>query len=119
MNFPHEIDGPEYKFGYGRAQQDVLIPAFLAAYTKKDANSIELANDYTKILFKEMPRPNWNVTYDGLAKLPMFSDMFSRFSISHGYQSSLTVNSFKTSNDYENEDLERKLDLNSSYYSRF
>ncbi len=118
-SFFHPVDGTEYKFGYGRAQQDVLIPSFLAAYTKKDPSTVPVTNDYTKVLFKEMPRPNWNVTYDGLAKLPMFSEMFSRFSISHGYQSTLTVNSFNSSNSYESEDLVRKQDLNSSYYSRF
>ncbi len=115
----HTEDGPDYKFGYGRAQQDVLIPAFLAAYTNKDANTIELANDYTTVLLKEMPRVNWNVIYDGLSKLPRFKDIFARFSIAHGYQSTLTVNSFNTGNKYENQSQERILDLNSSYYSRF
>ncbi|MFX9069600.1 hypothetical protein ABTN30_20035, partial [Acinetobacter baumannii] len=28
--------------GYGRYSQDVLIPAFLAAYTKKDPNTVPL-----------------------------------------------------------------------------
>jgi cell surface protein SprA len=116
---PHELDGPDYKQGYGRAQQDVLIPAFLAAYTNKDANTVKVANDYTQVLFKEMPRVNWEVKYEGLAKLPKFSSIFSRFAISHGYQSTLTVNSFNTSNSYEDVDLTRKQDLNSSYYSRF
>ena len=115
----HAVDGSDYHFGYGRAQQDVLIPSFLAAYTNKDPNTVEVSNDYTKVLFKEVPRPNWNVTYDGLAKLPAFSNVFSRFSISHGYQSTLTVNSFNTANTYEDQNQERILDLNSSYYSRF
>ena len=40
--------------------------------------------------------PNWKVTYDGLAKLPGMKDIFSSFRLSHGYRSTLTVNSFQT-----------------------
>ncbi len=116
---PHEIDGPDYKQGYGRAQQDVLMPAFLAAYTNKDANTVKVANDYTQVLFKELPRINWEVKYEGLAKLPRFSSIFSRFSISHGYQSTLTVNSYNTNISYESPEMTRNQDLNFSYKSRF
>jgi cell surface protein SprA len=40
QNNPVGPDG--YVQGYGRYAQDVLIPAFLAAYTDKDPNSISL-----------------------------------------------------------------------------
>lgn len=48
--------------GYSNVQQDVIIPAFIAAYTGKNAESTSLA------LFPSIPMPNWSITYDGLTK---------------------------------------------------
>ena len=36
------LDADGFPTGYGRYAQDVLIPAFLAAYTNKDPNSVTL-----------------------------------------------------------------------------
>ncbi len=85
-----ELADKGYAAGYGRAQQDVLVPAFIAAYTEQDPNDVSLD------LFDEMPRVNWRFTYDGLSRLPLFRDLFEDFSITHSYRSSLTVNSFFT-----------------------
>ncbi len=79
-----------YTFGFGNIQNEVLIPAFIAAYTGKDARTIEMD------LFKTMPAPNWRLTYNGLSKLPWFKDIFQNFSLSHGYKAGLTVNRFDT-----------------------
>ncbi|MDP4709729.1 MAG: cell surface protein SprA [Saprospiraceae bacterium] len=107
-----EVLGPEgYAFGYGRTQQDVLIPAFLAAYTETDARSIDLD------VFKVLPRVNWRVTYDGLARLPLFEDLFESFQVTHGYQSTLTVNSFNTGLDYLRTGGGVN-DLNGNFYAR-
>ncbi len=83
-----------YTEGYGRAQQDVLIPAFIAAYTDESPNSVKLD------IFDQTPRINWRLTYNGLARVPMFQGLFQNFSITHGYKSTLTVNSFGTGLDY-------------------
>jgi cell surface protein SprA len=85
----HEID-EGYKKGYGRIHQEVLIPAFLAAYTEKDPNSVGLD------IFKTMPAPNWKLTYNGLSKLGKLKNVFSSIQISHGYRNTLTVNSYNT-----------------------
>ncbi len=112
----HPIDGPDFKEGYGKSQIDVLIPSFIAAYTNKDANNVEVdRDDYTRVLFKEVPRPNWQLTYDGLAKIGMFKNLFTKFTLTHGYQSNLTVNSFNTDSDATS----GALDLNSNMFSRF
>ena len=112
----HPVDGPNFKEGYGKFQIDVLLPAFIAAYTDKDANTVKIdKDDYTRVLFKETPRPNWQLTYDGLSKLDMFKNMFSKFTITHGYQSNLTVNSYNT----DSESIAGGLDLNSNMFSRF
>ena len=85
---------PGFNEGYGPVQQDVLIPAFLAAYQSKDARTIGLNP------LRALPKPNWKITYNGLSRFPWAKDIFSNFSISHGYQSTVTINSFQTNFDY-------------------
>jgi len=83
-----------YSEGYGRTQQQVLVPAFLAAYTGKDAKT------FTLDIFKLLPKANWRLSYNGLAKLPLFAGLFQSFTLTHGYKSTLTVNSFITGLDF-------------------
>ncbi len=108
-----------YAEGYGRTQQDVLLPAFLAAYTDKDPNSVKVSEDYaTNVLFKTLPKLNWNLNYGGLAKMNMFRELFSSLNITHGYKSTLTVNSFSTDQDFNSQRLTLTNDLG-NFYSRF
>lgn len=86
---------PGFTEGYGRYQQDVLIPAFLAAYSGRDANNVELGD-----VRNTMPMPNWKLTYNGLSKMPGLDKIFSSFSLTHGYKSTLTVNQFVTDLDF-------------------
>jgi cell surface protein SprA len=90
-----------YYKGYGRYSQDVLLPAFLAAYTNKDPNSISLvknsnpnikSNPFSGIL----PKPNWRITYNGLSRIPGMEKIFTNFTISHGYNSTLSMNHFES-----------------------
>ncbi|MCB0629689.1 MAG: cell surface protein SprA [Saprospiraceae bacterium] len=83
-----------YTDGYGRNQQEVLIPAFISTYTGQDPRTFNMN------LFDTKPFPNWRASYNGLSKLPIFRDIFSNFNITHGYQSALTVNSYRTSSLY-------------------
>ncbi len=83
-----------YTEGYGRTQQDVLIPAFIAAYSGEDANDVGLN------VFNTMPNLNWRLTYNGLSRVPLFAELFQNFSLSHGYQSTLTINRFGTGLDF-------------------
>lgn len=85
--------------GYGRYAQDVLIPAFIAAYTNKDPKSIPLiaeengnvrSNPFKGIL----PKPNWRLSYTGLTRIPGMEKIFTSVTINHGYTSTLGMNSF-------------------------
>lgn len=69
---------------------DVLIPAFLAAYTGGDPGKTTLD------LFPGLSsmRPNWRVTYDGLINLGNMRKWFKSFTISHAYQCTYSVGSF-------------------------
>lgn len=87
--------------GYGRYAQDVLVPAFIAAYTGKDPNNVSLikeagsnisANPFRGII----PRPNWRVTYTGLSKIPALSSLFTNITLTHGYNGQLSMNSFNS-----------------------
>jgi len=109
----HDIDGPAYTEGFGRTQQDVLVPSFLAAYTGTDINSYDA--DWN--IFKVLPRPNWQLTYNGLNKLPWFKDIFQTFSLTHGYKSRLQVNSYITDRDWNANDLLKQNDITANYYT--
>jgi cell surface protein SprA len=94
-------DADGYYTGYGRYAQDVVIPAFLAAYTGKDPTKISLIrNDNPKLnsnpFSSLLPKPNWTITYNGLSKLPGLDKIFTNVTIRHGYHSTLSMNSFNT-----------------------
>jgi cell surface protein SprA len=90
-----------YYEGYGRYAQDVLIPAFLAAYTKKDPLTVAtVKNDNPNLKANPFsnftPKPNWNITYNGLSRIKGMERIFTNFIIRHGYASTLSMNSFNT-----------------------
>jgi cell surface protein SprA len=90
-----------YAAGYGRYAQDVLIPAFIAAYTGKSPTTVALLNekggDVTSNPFSGyLPKPNWHISYSGLSKLPWFKKVFTSFNITNGYTSTLSMNSFNS-----------------------
>ena len=76
--------------GYSLISQNVLIPAFLAAYTGNDASGYGLEWK------KRVPIPNWSVSYDGLMKYAWFRDQFQTFTLSHTYSSTYSVQSYTT-----------------------
>ncbi len=95
------IGADGYYQGYGRYAQDVVIPAFIAAYTNKDPLSVKLnknsnpnirSNPFSGII----PKPNWTITYNGLSRLRGMEKIFTNFSIRHGYHSTFSMNSFNT-----------------------
>lgn len=83
-----------YKEGYGPKSQDVLIPAFISAYTGQNPNKAKLNP------LENMPLPNWRISYNGLTKFGWAKDIFTSFSLTHAYNSTLSVNSFQTNLDY-------------------
>lgn len=88
-----------YASGYGQHSQDVLIPAFIAAYTKQDPNKVALISQNNNTVktnpFKGiLPKPNWRLTYTGLSKIPTLAKTFSSINISHAYSGTLSMNSY-------------------------
>ena len=81
--------------GYGLSQKEVITYSFLSAYKGKTPSSSQTT------LFPSVPLPNWRVTYDGLSKLKFFSKFLQSLTISHGYRSMYSVNSFTQNLLYE------------------
>ena len=71
---------------------DVLVPAFIAAYTGRDANTIAL-NPFMGLL---QSLPNWSVTFDGLGKLPWLRDHFKSINLTHAYTCKYAIGSYST-----------------------
>ena len=101
---------------FDSTSQDVVIPAFLAAYSGNDANAISLSP------FPRTPLPNWRVDYTGLAKLGIFKDVFQSVTISHAYQSSYSVLNYSNSLQVDDNSLvsiDRPIeDYNRSYFGQ-
>lgn len=76
---------------FDTTSQDVVIPAFLAAYSGSDVNAVSLSP------FPRTPLPNWRVDYTGLGKIGIFKDLFQSVTISHAYQSSYSVLNYANS----------------------
>lgn len=71
---------------------DILIPAFLAAYSSPSIENIEL----TPFPSLASLLPNWNITYTGLSRLPAFKKLFRNFSLTHNYQGTYSVGSYNS-----------------------
>ncbi|MEO5582288.1 MAG: cell surface protein SprA, partial [Saprospiraceae bacterium] len=107
----HPIDAG-YTEGFGRKNQNVIIPAFIATYTGIDPSVAGLD------LFKILPRPNWDISYAGLSKLPFFKEFLTGATIRHNYTSKLTVNQFNSDLFYDVDSVYRTKALTKDYYSR-
>ena len=93
---PANLDDDGFPKGYGKNNQAVLLPAFMAAYTGADANSVSTG------VFRSFPIPNWSVKYNGLMRYGMFKKNFKRFSLQHAYRASYTINQYRSNFDYDN-----------------
>ncbi len=92
-----ERENPIDTARYQRSSQDVLIPAFLAAYSGQDANNIDLSP------FPTLPLPNWRVDYAGLPRLfPGLSEIFPSLTLSHAYTSNYSVSNYTNAQEYTN-----------------
>ena len=69
---------------------DVMVPAFLSAYTSGSKRSLDIFPSLARIL------PNWNLSYGGLAKLRAMKRIFKSFNLNHGYKSIFSVGSYNT-----------------------
>ena len=63
---PNDVDADGYPKGFGKTSQQVLLPAFVSAYTGQNANKTKLG------ALRNVPIPNWDIKYSGFMKMKWF-----------------------------------------------
>lgn len=82
--------------GFDENSADVLIPAFMSAYTGSDVNhfSLDIFPDLLRML------PNWTVSYKGLSKIPFIKKRMKSLTLYHSYKCIYNVASFSSYSSY-------------------
>ncbi|MCH5216001.1 MAG: cell surface protein SprA [Muribaculaceae bacterium] len=75
-----------------RMSSDVLIPAFVSAYSGQNPSTVTL--DPFPSLATVLP--NWRITYDGIMRIPAIKKIFKSFTLTHAYQCTYSVGSFSS-----------------------
>ncbi|MDD4361901.1 MAG: cell surface protein SprA, partial [Bacteroidales bacterium] len=106
LSYPNEgflagsgLAGTAYDAQYGSVDPnsaDVLIPAFMAAYTGRSAHkgSLDIFPSIKAML------PNWSISYDGLSKLPFLAKHFRSITLNHAYNCAYNVSSYSSYNNF-------------------
>ncbi|CAM1334480.1 cell surface protein SprA [Tenacibaculum aestuariivivum] len=81
--------------GFKTSGQQVMLPAFIAAYSGTSAASVSTN------MFKNIPIPNWTLRFNGLMEYKWFKKTFSSFTLSHGYKSSYTLGNYTNNLQYD------------------
>ena len=68
----NDLDDEGYPKGFGKNSQNVLLPAFLAAYAGTDASKVNMS------AFRDVPIPNWDLKYSGFMKMAWFKKRFKK-----------------------------------------
>lgn len=96
----YEIDPiTGYPVLYKNTSQDVLIPAFLSAYSGQNPNNVYVKDYFVPVFssFSEFVRSlNWRFTYSGLARVKQFKKYFKSVNINHAYSSTYTIGNYET-----------------------
>lgn len=88
-----------FPIGYGPTSQEVLLPAFIAAYTGQSAEKVSL-NPFPSLHYMS---PNWRLNYNGdVSKIAGVNKVMKSLAFSHAYQSSYNVGSYQTNMNYDN-----------------
>ena len=105
------VDSAGYYSGYGANSQNVLIPAFLSAYSKTSTSLISLSD------MPAIPLPNWRITYSGLSRFDFFKSKFKSISIGHGYRSTYNIANYTSNLKFVNDGSGNTnvRDLNNNY----
>jgi cell surface protein SprA len=84
------ISGSGYYTGYSGSQQEVVLGAFLTAYSNTNVSSRSINP------IRSTPLPNWSINYNGLTKYAFIKKYVKNFVLKHGYSSTVSVNGMQT-----------------------
>jgi cell surface protein SprA len=107
----------QYKSGYGQTSSEVMIPAFIAAYTRTSPRKVSLETFPSAL--KMMP--NWRITFDGLSKFDFVQSLFRSVSLTHQYRSTYQIGSFSTNLNYKLDEsgINSIRDLQNNYIQQY
>ncbi|MDE7155314.1 MAG: cell surface protein SprA, partial [Muribaculaceae bacterium] len=77
---------------FNKNSSDILIPAFVSAYTGIDVAKVTL-NPFPKF---NAVIPNWSITYDGLSFIEPIRRLFKSVILNHAYQCTYSVGSYSS-----------------------
>jgi cell surface protein SprA len=87
------INSNGFPDGFPAYSQDVVIPAFIAAYIDgPNPNNVALSA-ITPIF--SMIRPDWRIDYDGLMQFSFFKSKFRSFKMQHSYKAVFTMGGYQ------------------------
>ena len=92
-NILYHGDVEQFYDGYGPTSQEVLVPAFLSAYTGINPHNVTFDDFFWFMM------PNWKVTFDGLSKLAFFQKFLKTIT----YKSTYSITGFGTNVSYFDE----------------
>ena len=100
-----------YYSGYGGTQQEVVVGAFLTAYSNRPVS----ASNINPV--KNMPLPNWAINYNGLTKFEFAKKYVKNFVIRHAYSSTVSVTGLQTNLNaaFDNNGNATTLDINNNF----
>lgn len=103
--------------GYGMTSQEVMIPAFVAAYTGRSSGNVFL--DLVPRLAEISP--NWRITFSGLNNISALKDKVRNIELTHNYTSKYTVGQFSTNLDWQRsgDGFNYIRDLNDNYVPQY
>jgi cell surface protein SprA len=87
-------DAEHYFDGYGPTSQEVLVPAFLSAYTGIDPEKVTLESFFWTMM------PNWKISFDGLSELEFIKKFLKTITLTHSYKSTYSITGFGTNVSY-------------------
>ena len=93
VSYPASYGGGVFDPSIGAVDKysaDVMIPAFLNAYTSMGGNGLKIFPGLRSML------PNWTIRYSGLSRLPFFQDVFKSVNINHSYKSIFAIGSYQS-----------------------
>ena len=100
-----------YYSGYGGTQQEVVVGAFLTAYSNRPVS----ASNINPV--KNTPLPNWAINYNGLTKFEFAKKYVKNFVIRHAYSSTVSVTGLQTNLNaaFDNNGNATTLDINNNF----
>lgn len=103
----------DFADGFGAAQQDVVVNAFLKTYLNVDVKDMKLGNR------PKFPLPNWRLSYNGLSKLLGLEEIIPNIDINHMYQSQYVIGGYTSVLRYEEQNgIPTERDINNNFLAK-